>query len=335
MKKGIKILLLCGALLTAVVYFSCGGSGSSFDLFTTAEKTTPIILPSTTASVSSANWTMGNTLYEIYQLIREYKNDRDNGVIDGSNMHKALYGATEFVSSALKGCVEGGANSITEQAITSPFNFGDDLIAQTYNCAYNENSTGTPTTGGETTYTTSYAVKSSGGVYNVLVGCYYSQATQTSPSVIQLRYDSNTNDIIYNNAYFVNYTSGSMAGGSYNVRVYINGNTASHLFSLKLLKYSSGSPSIAGYGYSEGTDKYYLFKVDDINGTKYFCIPSNATEDTLKAMNDGGDPTPPDLCAGLVSGLPTNYKTDGSDSATSEASFKGTGDSHIILTWTK
>ncbi len=341
MKKSIKISLLCGALLTAGVYFSCGGSGggsgSSFDLFTTAEKASPVVKPSSTASVSSANWTMGHTLFEIYQLIQEYNNETDNGVIDGSNMHKALYEANNYVTDALRGCLEDGTHGITEQSITSPFDFGTDSLTQTYNCAYTTTETGTPKSGGETNYIKSYAVKYSGGVYDMLMGWYASSATQDSPSATQLQYNTITNDIIVNNAYFVNYTSGSMAPGSYNVRIYINGNTETHLFSLKLLKAGGNNPSIAGYGYSEGANKYYLFKVIDMNDStgKYFCIPSNATEDTLRAMEDAGDPGYLTNCADLVAGLPTNYKTDGSDSATAASKFTGAGTSGIELTWTK
>jgi len=341
MKKLVKISVVCTLLLTAVVYFSCGGGGSSssFNLFDTAEKATPIVLPSSVASISSANWTSGNTLYEIYQLIRRYNNDTDNGVVDGSNMHKALYEANNYVSTALSGCLTSANDgtvvtdhSITNQAITPPFDFGSDLLTQTYNCAYTVNDTGTPTSGVLTNYTKSFAVKYASGIYYMLMGWYADETTQTTPSVTQLEYDTNTNDIKLNNAYLVNYNDGS----SYNVRIYIRGNTATHLFSLKLFKYSTGvNPSIAGYGYSEGTDKYYLFKVTDSNNTtgKYFCIPANATEDDMKAMNDAGDTTVPTLCAGLETGLPTNYNTDGSDSPTTVSKFTGAGTSHIELTW--
>jgi len=163
----------------------------------------------------------------------------------------------------------------------------------------------------------------------MLMGWYADEGTQTTPSVTQLEYDTTTNDIKLNNAYLVNYSDSS----SYNVRIYIRGNTASHLFSLKLFKYSASIPSISGYGYSEGTGKYYLFKVVDTEGTKYFCIPSDATEDSLKAMNDAGDATPPALCADLATGLPTNYNIDGSESPTTISKFTGTGSSKIELTW--
>jgi ABC-type glycerol-3-phosphate transport system substrate-binding protein len=107
MKKG--FLLLGASLAVVLVCGTCGGGGSSsasFDLFTTAEKATPVVIPVTTTSVSvNATWSMGNTLYEIFQLIREYNNDRDNGKIDGSNMHKVLYDANTYVAQALNGCL--------------------------------------------------------------------------------------------------------------------------------------------------------------------------------------------------------------------------------------
>jgi len=196
MKKWTKLSLVCALFATIIIYVSCGGSGSSgssFDLFTTAEKAAPIVTPTTTSSVSinAANWTTGNTLYEIFQLIREYDNTRDNGVIDGSNMHKALYEANTYVTQALTGCLTTANDgtvvadySITEQSITSPFDFGTDLFTQTYNCAYTTNETGT-IQGAPITYTKSFAVKYSGGVYQMLMGWYAAQGTTTSPSVMQ------------------------------------------------------------------------------------------------------------------------------------------------------
>ncbi|MFH1223458.1 MAG: hypothetical protein V1647_03840 [Pseudomonadota bacterium] len=341
MKKWILISICCAFFLVTVSYLSCGGSSSSsFDLFTTAEQATPIVTPaaSTSSVHANATWTTGHTLYEIFQLIREYNNDRDNGVIDGSNMHKALYEANTYVTSAISGCLVSANDgtvvadhSITEQSITPPFDFGTDLFTQTYNCAYTTTDTGNPV-GGTATYIKSFAVKYSAGVYYMLMGWQCTQGTTVTPSVMQVEYNTTTNDIKLNNAYLVNYGDGS----TYNVRIYVNGNTATHLFSLKLFKYSAtgDNPSIAGYGYSQGAGNYYLFKVIEGSTTKYFCFPSNATETDLMAMDDAGEASVPANCVGMDTSLPTNYATDGSESPTSTSKFTGAGTSRIELTWT-
>jgi hypothetical protein len=226
---------------------------------------------------------------------------------------------------------------ITEQAITPPYDFGSDLLpGQTYNCAYTTNETGT-VQGASITYTKSYAVKYLNGVYQMLMGWHSIQGTTTSPSVTQLEYDTTANTIKINNAYFVDYGTGGTMTGTYNVRIYVNGNTETHLFNLKLFKYNANgsSPSIAGYGYSEGAGKYYLFKIDTQgSAAKYFCFPSNATESDLSALDDAGSATVPANCAGMDANLPSNYNTDGSESPTASTKFTGGGASGIELGWT-
>jgi hypothetical protein len=342
-----KSLFLLAAVTFMIV--GCGGSGSSsaFDLFSTAEKTLPAITPSVSSSsvaIDTADWTTGHTLYSIYQLIRSYDNTTDNGKVDGSNMHKSLYDANTYVAMALQGCTNSDGtvvadHKITEQAITSPFDFGSELFTQTYNCAYTVNDTGTPSSGELTNYTKSFAVKYSGGIYSMLMGWYATQGTTTTPSVLQVESDTTANTIKINNAYLVDYGNSS----EYAVRIHVEGNTQTHLFSLKLYQYGyntttpANGTSIAGHGYSEGDGKYYLFRVTSYSDAtpKYFCFASTTTEDQMKLLDDAGSPTVPTNCADLNAGLPDNYLNNASEVPTDATKFTGGGTSHIELTWTK
>ena len=115
---------------------------------------------------------------------------------------------------------------------------------------------------GETTYTKSVAVRQSGTAYYLTLGLYMVNDSAESPSAMQVEYDTGENTITVNDAYLVNYTTGEQ----YAVRIFVDGNIETHLFSLKLLKGGSTGDmenfiSIAGHGYSEGDGNYYLFRL--------------------------------------------------------------------------
>lgn len=348
MKKAIVALILFAAMV------NCGGgsspsSSSSLDFYAKTEEVTPVVTPSTSASMSKdmekATWSSGNNLYQIYQLIREYIDARDAGVIDGSNMHKAMYEASSYVDQALAGCVgttnEDGSitpsqNLITQQSITPPFEFGDDLIQQTYDCAFTISDSGTVAGGGTVQYTKSFAIRQSGTAYYMLMGVHSYESGGDSPSAMQVEYDTGANTMKVNNAYLVNYTTGE----KYAVRIHVDGNISTHLFSMKLFKYGSEGMhiSIAGHGYSQGAGNYYLFRVT-MAGTNqtvtdsYYCFSSDTTEAEMQIMDDSGAETVPSACADLEADLPDNYNIDASEVPTSDASFTGGGDSLIELSW--
>lgn len=229
---------------------------------------------------------------------------------------------------------------ITTQSIASPFDFGDDNLEQTYDCAFTVNETGTPISGEEVNYTKSMAVRQSGTAYYMTMGWYSVASDANSPAAMQVEYDTGANTIKVNYAYLVNYNTGN----KYAVRIYVDGDIATHLFSMKLLKGNlvgefENYISIAGHGYSEGEGNYYLFRLttsgigDATN--KYYCFESDTTQEEMQAMDDSGSETVPAECADFESGLPNNYEASSSDVPMSTDVFTGGGDSHTELSWTE
>jgi hypothetical protein len=196
-------------------------------------------------------WATGNTLYEINNLIQDYIYPTDEGKIDASNMYKAMYAVGNIYTSVSQQCT-----TIPEQSVAAVFDFGADLLTQTYNCAL------TQTDGN---YRTSAVVKTSGTVSSALIGWSYTENsgdTKTTRNAMQGYFDSSTNQVIVNMAYLVNYPDNTY----YSVRIHVDGYTTSGEFTLKLIKYGNSGiiASIAGYGFSQGDD-YYLFKVTSSN----------------------------------------------------------------------
>ncbi len=282
--------------------------------------------PTTTSSFGRTdNFSSGYTMYEINNLIQDYVYPTDEGVIDASNMYKAMYEvASKFVS------VSQSCTSMTDKSVSAVFNFGSDLLTQTYDCGLTQT---------EGNYRTSGVVKTSGTESFALIGWSYTESvtggTKTTRNAMQGHYDTSTNDVSVNMAYLVDYPTDP----DYSVRIYIRGNTITGLFSLKLVKYNTGGSvvSISGYGYSRGSN-YYLFKVTSTGSSSdvtdaYYCFESSTTTAEIEAMADAGSGTVPANCTGYDTNLPTMYATDGSDSATVAGSFTGTGDYNTDLTY--
>lgn len=360
MKKRTILLRTILSMLLVILLIGCGsssttssdstddssGAGTSFSLFETTEEAGPIVTPTSASgniiAAKSDIWPSQTNLYAIYYLIREYVDSRDGGVVDGSNMYKAMYDATNYVNQAFENCLattddEGetipSEHIIPDQSIPSPFDFGDDLFTQTYDCAYTTTSSSSM---GDYVY--SFASKHVDNMYYTLMGWHITTSESSSPQVYQTQYDSTANTIKVNSAYLVDYVDRS----AYAVRIHIDGNTQTGLFALKLFKYNEGglSLSIAGYGYSKNNN-YYLFRVtspssgpEGIN-TAYYCFESDTTEEEMRAMEDAGSSAVPENCRGLEDNLPINYNTDASEVPTTTADFTGGGDTGIELTWTE
>lgn len=320
-----NVVSIC--LLIGFFVVSCSsGNSSNFEFYNTVREVGPKITTSSSSenvqhTKHSAAWSMGNPLYDLYGLLQDYQFPRDEGKIDGSNMWKAMFEADTRVSNSLTQC-----QSITDVSVTSPFDFGSDSISATYNCNY-DGTDSNESMG--TTYLRSYVSKADGTKLYALLGDYLTESGQTSPSATQIYYDSATNDIVINNTYLVVYTDNSY----YSVRIYINGNKTTNLFSLKLIKYPN--VSIAAYGYAKGSDTYYLARVLGVSGPtdQYYCFKSETTEAELQAMEGTGTTLEAvsENCTAFKDKIPTPYNIDGSESAKATTDFTGGGDSRIIL----
>lgn len=269
------------------------------------------------------DWSSGHVLYEIHHLIQEYVDERDNGIIDGSNMYKAMHDAGGAVDMAYENC-----ELLEEEAsFESPFDFGDELLPDRYNCLLEAENTW-----GENIYNVSYAVHAveGGTQIKALLASTTTEPRQQTRQVVQGSYDTETNRIIVNQAYLVDYEGDQ----DYAVRLHIDGNTETGLFKLKLSKgpgAGEGSGiAISGHGYARG-DKHYLFRVSTTNYAQdvtaaWYCFRSETTLAEMQAMDPAGSATIPAECAEYTDGMPeTDYAADGSGAPTGIEVFTGDG----------
>jgi hypothetical protein len=350
-----------------------GGAPSVPALYTLTKDVAPVITSSGSTSALKASpagdsgslaleepWTWSNPLFEIYNLIREYHHPQDVGVIDGSNMYQAIFTAGERFEGSINECTP-----MDDSAVAPVFDFGNDLLDQTYNCSVNFVASydqpapqdETPEGGDYNPYANSWlgeenidkeavwipspdkvkstayvsaAVKQDGDDKYLISGETYveemAEGVDISRGATNATYNQETKDLVVNLTY---------VGGNpdfYSVRIYVAGNGNTGLFTLKLSRYmgSGAIHSIAGYGYSKG-DNYYLFRMKSSAfgnnfEPRYFCFKSYTTEEELRLMDSRGSETVPEECAQFVEHLPEdNFATDGSDNPVDENDFIGLG----------
>ena len=132
-----KKILLAASLLFLMT--QCGGSGSSSGddfFFTQAKLVAPVVTPTVSSAIiavkENTSWNNGNIMYELFDLLRDYDNAKDQGVIGISNMYKTMYQTSDFYASEITSCT-----AITAQVVVSPYDVG---TRNTYNCAGTQNS---------------------------------------------------------------------------------------------------------------------------------------------------------------------------------------------------
>ena len=328
-----------------------------FNLKNDVENAGPVITKSTTTSKMASTQGVNNTLTThkfningIYNLIREYNDEIHSGVIDGSNMYKAMFEVNKISenifnryarsrpdSIQLDSTVFNNSTSVHKsfeiplQKVASPFDFGEDKMNPTYDYYFESTGDKQPV----------YAVaRFADSVYYLMVGLSSADATDGTKSqqVMQMEKNITKSTIKVNYTYLVDYPAEST---DYIVRVYIDGNTQSGLFSIKLKQYNRASSgqsnaiSISGYGYSKG-DNYYLFRMssrghaNEIAGN-YFVFESETTEKELEAMDDSGFSSVPDSLSDFGGKLPTDYTLDNSDIPDEVSRFTGGGEYGIKL----
>ena len=292
-------------------------------VFTASSEAGPKVVDAEfTASLTSASWESGETLYEIYGLIREYDDSIHNGVIDGSNVYKAIHDASKSIDGTYNNC-----QLAAEQTLASPFDFGGDNLAASYNCFFDSVSQ----SNGNTYHFSGAARTSVDGIsLDAMFGETTIESSQTTRTVVQASFNMETSSIAVNQAYLVDYAGEN----DYAVRLYLRGNRDTGLFTLKLSKGpgggSGGGIAISGHGYAKG-NKYYLFKVSStLAGStvdRYFCFESSTSLSELQAMDDSGSQAIPTNCSELSDGMPTeDYNQDGSSSPTGIEVFTGFGE---------
>jgi len=289
-----KIFFISLAICLMLVIYKCGSSGSTSSddfFFTSVKQVTPVIsgaVSSSSVHVSSpTDWDWGNVMFEIYESLRDYvpvTNDPGGSgeTIGLDNMYKVLYQTGEFYTEAKTACT-----TITEKRINSPFDFGN--TTDTYNCAVND-----------TTNRHGSAIKEDAttGTKYVLLSWEVNN-NNDELGVIQGSYNPTSGDVNIDIATYVHYTSQP----DFCLRSHIEGNEKTHLFTLKMIKYTADTGgytiSLAGHGISQGTGNHFLFNVLDNNGISgFFCFNADATATDLDAKkNDPASSAAPADCS--------------------------------------
>jgi hypothetical protein len=299
-RRFMKISKLCILAFFTACLAACGSkSGTIGTLIETKVKSTAPTLTATTSAVfigqrlapqstmflgDTWNWGSGN--YEVFNLLREYNFPADENKIDMTNMYKALNEVKMKLDNYESTCENNRFPAA--KTIAAPYtSFGTNYE---YTCGFNEGKM-------SDSYPFGIAMNTTGGVTNVVTGFQWGgNQGGGSIGVMQAKYDSNSQNLIYDMVNCVN------CGGSsenFTVRTYIEGNPETHSFTIRTVsRGASNAKAIVGKGVSKGTGSYMLLKYRDESGTKYYCIPSNATETDFQ--NATGENAAPSNCADLA-----------------------------------
>jgi hypothetical protein len=302
-----------GFVLAAACGGDNGGGSTGNFFFESAANTAPVFEPNAVEGllrlgipIRSAKWDFGGVNYELFNLLREYVNERDEGTIGLDNIYKLLYQAGSFYGEAASGC-----NAITATSISSPFDFG---VSETYDCAINE-----------TTFRHGSAIREGAdGTKNALLAWQVLNNDghdSDEKGVLQGSSNPTTGDLSLHLATYVNYT----AKNDFSLRTEIAGNDQTHHFTLRTMKYTQDGYWITttGSGISQGAGQFFLFKVSDQSGIsgRYYCFPADANEETLQAADDAGSATVPADCAVYEEVVNALVPFQSSDLPTSDANF--------------
>ena len=314
------------------IFIGCNDDGDDDDddsgsvaFYSSAVDTSPVIV-ATQSAVNAPQFrafAFGTPTYEIFNTLREYINDRDEGVIGLSNIYKLLYQAGEFY----EGFAANPTALGTPTAISSPFDFGTSPV--TYTHALNDDSTDDH----------GYAIMQDGDtVYALLTWTVTTPGTGKEYGVMEGNYNDVTGDVHINLVCFCDYDTPP----DYCLRTELTGNANTHTFTLRIVKYNPPggyAVTMVGTGVSQSSDStdYFLFKISDDSYTnRYYKFYASADEDDFIVFQEngyadassvpGGDP---DGYDSILSGI-TPFALDGSDNARDVTDFTG---STVLLTF--
>jgi hypothetical protein len=291
-----KKLAVFSILVLVTVFFMCkgdddGGSSSGNFFYSATKEVTPAFDAAGSKKMTRA-LASGTLIYTVFELLRDYEYPADEGVIDMHNIYKVLYTAGQIYGTAESGC-----SAITEASLASPFDLG---ITDTYNCAGNSGAM-------TDNYANGFAIKDAAPIKYALLTYRWApdSPSQEEHGILQGHYNEDTGDLFLKMIHNVHYASTD----GFVVRSDIEGNALTHAFTIQSISagtgLSSSFTSIVGKGISQGSGNYFLFRVmsDTVAAPgKYFCIPADATETELEAMDPAGSATVDANCSG--------YQTD-------------------------
>lgn len=288
---------------------ACGGSDDnapanpndthtigSVHLYDAVKQAAPVIEPSAKAAADLTDRAMSVA----YQLLRNYTYPDDEGHVDMSNIYKVLWETNMHFEDAV---TRGNTELSDSDAELSPYVFSDQL-GHSYTVGFS---------GEEGGYGSSVAYSSEGTVQRMLVSYKWAPnaAEQITIGVIQAAYDSTAGDVSVRFAQAVQYPAGSSMGGAegsgFAIRAQIDGNSATHAFTLKM---AIDQTSLIGMGISRGDGNYFLFRC----GENYYSVPADATEADLASITPTDLAGVPATCASYATAVaamvPYDVETD-------------------------
>lgn len=321
------------ALVGLLVCLSgCGPAGNDRFLLDAARQVLPAVAPLNTTGqpLTADQWRAGNVYYELFTALRDFDPAKDEGKVGVDNVFASIYLAGLYYAGNYDKLAP-----ITPHPVASPFPFKSldaTLTEVPYSDTY-ERGKNLLTTGGTETTEINMAAREVNKEKHWLL----SFKNQGGWNVIQGSQDESTGDLE------LNLTSAALEGTStgYIQRNYVRGNTRSHAFVLKMIKYNAITNgyklALVGKGVSRGAGNYFLFRLKDNNlnnatmgpgeGGAYYCVAGDASETTLSAAStNAGSATVDANCASLQTDVDRMWRdvwTIGAatDVPTSAASF--------------
>lgn len=284
MKKTLLVLVVIGAVL---ILAACNGdlkvASGGIMFYDAAVDTLPVMEPAA-ASRASSEWNFGNPVYEIFNTLREYDNDRDEGKIGLDNMYKLLFQAGAFYNDA----VSSATQMETPRNIASPFDLSGDSNYVAPTALY------THLFASEAGGNWAAIEKAADGTLNCLMTWEVNQDSGDEYGIIEGNYNETTGKILLNLVCYVDYSSQP----DYCLRTMIDGNDKTHRFKMKMSKYSGSDEGFAfsltgsGVSQSANAEDFFLMAVllEDTIGTTpaYYKVKAGAGETELQQQNAAG-----------------------------------------------
>jgi hypothetical protein len=267
-------LLLAGCSSGVAPGGSGNPSGSDLHLTQNTSNAAPVFPPApegktgASARPATGEWGSGNPLYSVYFTMREFLPERDEGVVDRSNLYKMLYDVDNVFAGAST-----AAQPIPEQEIVAPFSqLGSVVCDRVLNDEADKVSVGFKET--------------EESIHAVMSWIWSDGPSKAEYGVAVASYDKATQDLTVDMTYSVDYDISNPLA-EYCLRCWVAGNTQEHTFEFK---YIIGNTQIVAKGVSQGEGQSMLFKyANPSDPVRYIVVPADADETFFIAQN--ADPT--------------------------------------------
>jgi len=283
MKKSLisTLIILLVLLVSLTTITGCAGSTTAAitdDLILNAVKEVAPLFE-TTAS-RAATWDNGGPIYELYGVLKG-----DGMPVGYFNLYGLMADADDYFTDLAT-----DSTAITLQQVDPPtgVTLGHTAANSQYNLYRSYEGTGTDAGKSSKTYG-----RVDGTKFYMLVAMQNTAAGENSKHVIQGVYDETSGDIDIR-MFYANKPTGGWEKGY----AFVSGNTATHQFTLRVLRDGFAyDHNMVGYGLSQGTG-YFLMKLANnamvmTNAAYYEFNAASLGITALQAMDDAGSATVP------------------------------------------